>query len=177
MSTTDHPLHSDISEDMWIRILYGHPESLDEETMIAVANHSNICSYLDIPVQHASDRILKAMGRNYTQKDLLTRFEHLRSIVPDIALRTSIMVGFPGETEEDFNMLLDFVKTIRFDHLGVFTYSDAEDLPSHRLPNHVHPKVSKNRYERLMSCQLEISRENLKKYIQGGIIGERRQLA
>jgi len=145
---------SGISEDMWIRILYGHPESLDEETMIAVANHSNICSYLDI----------RAMGRNYTHKDLLSRFEHLRSIVPDIALRTSIMVGFPGETEEDFNMLLDFVKTIRFDHLGVFTYSDAEDLPSHRLPDHVNPEISTKRYERLMTCQLEISRENLKKY-------------
>jgi ribosomal protein S12 methylthiotransferase len=156
---------TEISEDMWIRILYGHPDSIDDDTMFAVANHSNICSYLDIPIQHASDRILKAMGRNYNGKDLYQRFKDLRSMVPDIALRTSVMVGFPGETEDDVSLLLDFMKTIRFDHLGVFMYSDAEDLPSHGLPNPVSPELARDRYDRLMSHQLEISRENLKKYV------------
>ena len=156
---------SDISEGIWIRILYGHPNSINEETMITVANRPNICSYFDIPVQHASDRMLKAMGRNYSQKDLYECFEQIRSIIPDVALRTSIMVGFPGETEDDFNMLLNFVKTIRFDHLGVFTYSDGDDLPSHQLPNPVLSEVAAIRYNRLMSTQLQISREMLQKHI------------
>jgi len=156
---------SDISERIWTRILYGHPESIDEKTLITVANRSNICSYLDIPVQHASDRVLKAMGRHYGQRDLYEKFKHIRSIIPEIALRTSIMVGFPGETEDDFNMLLDFVKTIRFDHLGVFTYSDGDDLPSHQLPHPVLPEVARDRYNRLMATQLTISREKLQNYI------------
>ncbi|MEE8400249.1 MAG: 30S ribosomal protein S12 methylthiotransferase RimO [Desulfobacterales bacterium] len=155
---------ADISTDVWIRVLYGHPESIEEDTILAVGNHPNICSYFDIPVQHASGKILKKMGRSYDQEDLFGLFERIRTHIPDVVLRTSIIVGFPGETEADFEMLLDFVRAIRFDHLGVFTYSDAEDLPSHQLPHPVSPEVAMARYDEIMSCQLEISREKLRMY-------------
>lgn len=156
---------ADISKDVWIRVLYGHPESIEEETIVTAASRTNICAYFDIPVQHASGRILEKMGRSYDRHDLSALFKRIRSQIPDVALRTSIMVGFPGETEDDFKVLLDFVRVLRFDHLGVFTYSDAEDLPSHHLPDPVSPEVATARYDRIMSCQLEISRDNLRKYI------------
>ena len=156
---------SGVSVDGWLRVLYGHPESIDEETILVAANHPNICSYFDIPIQHASGAILKKMGRHYDQDHLVGLFEKIRSHIPDVALRTSVMVGFPGETEDGFRVLLDFVKALRFDHLGVFTYSDADDLPSHNLTHPVSPDVAKDRYDRIMSCQMAISRETLRKYI------------
>ncbi|MBW2491840.1 MAG: 30S ribosomal protein S12 methylthiotransferase RimO, partial [Deltaproteobacteria bacterium] len=122
---------SEISNNIWIRILYGHVESIDDSFIRTVAEHRNICSYFDIPIQHASDRILKKMGRNYTSKDLYRLFDNIRSTVPDAALRTAIIVGFPGETDKDFETLSTFIQDICFDNLGVFIYSDAEDLPSH----------------------------------------------
>lgn len=154
-----------ISEHVWVRILYGHPESIDESVIRTVANHLNICSYFDIPIQHASDTILKKMGRNYRQDDLIRLFDTIRSLVPDAALRTSVIVGFPGEKEKDFEALLNFVKQMCFDHLGVFLYSGFHDLPSHKLPDHVPPKLAKERFDRLMSCQSELSRKNIKKHI------------
>lgn len=156
---------SNICERVWIRLLYGHPSSIDEATIITVANCPNICSYFDIPVQHAADRILQKMGRHYHRNDLLGLFERIRSEVPDVALRTSVMVGFPGETDDDFDLLLDFVKTVRFDHLGVFTYSGADDLPSNALGNPVLPESAQARYDRIMSYQQEISGKNLQKYV------------
>jgi ribosomal protein S12 methylthiotransferase len=156
---------SDISDQTWIRLLYGHPSSVDEETIITVANCANVCSYFDIPVQHAGDRILQKMGRHYRQDDLLKLFEQIRSRVPDVALRTSVMVGFPGETESDFDRLFDFVKTVRFDHLGVFTYSGGDDIPAQTLGDPVPPEVAQERHDRIMSYQQEISGGNLQKYV------------
>ena len=122
-----------ISPGTWLRVLYGHPESLDQETLQVMGSLSNICAYFDIPVQHASDPVLKRMGRHYTGEDLYRLFHDIREKVPDASLRTTLIVGFPGETEADFKTLGSFVEDIRFDHLGVFTYSDADDLPSHGL--------------------------------------------
>jgi ribosomal protein S12 methylthiotransferase len=156
---------SKLSEDIWIRILYGHVESIEDAYIHAIAERKNICSYFDVPVQHASDGILKKMGRNYTSEDLYRLFDHIRSAVPDAALRTSVIVGFPGETDHDFERLLKFVQDIRFDNLGVFIYSDAEDLSSHRLSGHIPESVAMNRYDRLMALQQKISLINNRKHI------------
>ena len=156
---------SELSDEIWIRILYGHPESIDENIIKTIAEHRNICSYFDIPIQHASNRILKKMGRNYLSDDLRRLFDNIRASIPDAALRTTAIVGFPGETDEDFKKLLRFIKDICFDHLGVFTYSDAEDLPSHSLHHHIPENVAMDRYNRLMSAQREISSENNRKHL------------
>ncbi|MGA7145801.1 MAG: 30S ribosomal protein S12 methylthiotransferase RimO [Desulfobacterales bacterium] len=156
---------SKISEDIWIRILYGHAESIEDSFIRTIAEHKNICSYFDIPIQHASSGILKKMGRNYTSEDLYRLFDKIRSAVPDAALRTAIIVGFPGETDKDFERLLTFVQDIRFDNLGVFIYSDADDLSSHMLSGHVPESVATNRYNRLMSLQQNISLINNRRYI------------
>lgn len=156
---------SAIAENVWVRFLYGHPESIDESIIKAVAGRSNICSYFDIPVQHVSGSILKKMGRRYTRDYLYRLIDKIRSLVPDAALRTTVIVGFPGETEKDFRQLLDFVEDICFDHLGAFIYSDFEDLPSHRFSGHVPEKVATQRYDSLMSSQAKISLKNNRKQI------------
>lgn len=156
---------SDISQDVWIRFLYGHPERIDDTLIRTVAEQDNICTYFDIPIQHASNRVLKRMGRNYSQDDLYRLFDRIRSFTRDAALRTTVIVGFPGETEDDFESLLRFAEDIRFDHLGTFLYSDADDLVSHRLRDHVPEKIAQERYDRLMSRQSEISFENNQKYL------------
>jgi ribosomal protein S12 methylthiotransferase len=151
--------------ETWIRVLYGHPESINDAFIKTVASHPNVCSYFDIPIQHASSSILKKMGRRYTRDDLRQLFDRIRSQVPDASLRTTIIVGFPGERERDFKTLLRFVEEIQFDHLGVFLYSDSNDLASHQLPGHVSAAVAQERYDQLMSCQLDISAQNYRKYI------------
>jgi len=156
---------SEISDDIWIRILYGHVESIEDSFVRTVAEHRNICSYFDVPIQHASDRVLKKMGRNYTFQYLYRLFDHIRSTVPDAALRTAVIVGFPGETDKDFETLSTFIQDICFDNLGVFIYSDAEDLPSHKLPGHIPKRVAMDRYNRLMTLQQKISFLNNRKHI------------
>lgn len=156
---------SEISDNIWIRILYGHVESIEDAFIRTVAEHRNICSYFDVPIQHASNRILKKMGRNYTSVDLYRLFDKIRSIVPDAALRTAIIVGFPGETDKDFEILSTFIQDICFDNLGVFVYSDAEDLHSHKLPGHISRSIAMDRYNRLMALQQKISLINNRKHI------------
>lgn len=146
--------------DLWIRFLYGHPESIHPNVFRAVARHANICPYFDMPIQHASDRVLKRMGRHYTADELITLFDTVRETVPGVALRTTVITGFPGETEADFEQLETLVRRVRFDHLGVFTYSDSEDLPSHRLTPPVSAQVAMDRHDRIMALQLGISQEN-----------------
>jgi len=153
------------ADHAWIRVLYGHPESIDDDFIKTVASHPNVCSYFDIPIQHVSSPILKKMGRQYTRNNLQRLFDKIRSQVPDAVLRTTLILGFPGETEKDFETLLRFIKNTRFDHLGVFFYSDSGDLPSHALPDHVPAGVAQERYDQLMSCQLDISAQNYQKYI------------
>ena len=155
-----------IPGDIWIRFLYGHPESITDAVIRTVADHPGICPYFDIPVQHASDSVLKQMGRHYSGKDLVRLFERIRNKVPEASLRTTVIVGFPGETDADFDLLLSFVKEIRFDHLGVFIYSDADDLPSHHLPNPVPAAVARRRHNRLMAVQKKISLENNRGHLE-----------
>jgi ribosomal protein S12 methylthiotransferase len=145
----------------WIRFLYGHPESLTDDVIETVAAHDNLCPYFDLPVQHAAGNVLKKMGRRYDRQRLTDLFQRIRERVPGAVIRTTFIVGFPGETETDFQELMTFVEAIRFDHLGVFTYSDADDLPSHRLPDHVSNPVARSRYEAVMARQRDISAENL----------------
>ena len=152
-------------EAPWIRVLYGHPESIDESFMRAVAAHPNVCSYFDLPIQHASSRMLKRMGRRYTCDTLRRLFHRIREIVPDASLRTTAIVGFPGETDKDFQDLLNLAEEIRFDHFGAFVYSDAEDIPSHRLRGHVPRAVAQDRYDQLMSVQMEIAAEKNQTHI------------
>jgi len=149
----------------WFRVLYGHPESIEDSFIKTVADYNNLCSYFDIPIQHASTSVLKKMGRHYTSKDLYQLFEKIRNQVPGAVLRTTIIVGFPGETDKEFRELLRFAEDVRFDHLGAFIYSDSEDLMSHNLAEHVPQDVARDRYHQIMSTQSDISSENNQKYI------------
>ena len=151
-------------QQFWIRFLYGHPESLDQRTIAAVARHACICSYIDVPIQHASRAVLKRMGRQYGSKELYAMVDHIRRTIPDVALRTTVIVGFPGETDAEFGELMDFVETVQFDHLGCFLYSDAEDLPSHVLAGHVSAPKAKERYRHLMKRQQNISAARNRNY-------------
>ena len=149
----------------WFRVLYGHPESIDDSFIKTVASHSNVCSYFDLPIQHVSASILKQMGRRYAQDDLYRLYDRIRTQVPDAVLRTTVIVGFPGETDNDFEQLLRFAEDVQFDNLGVFIYSDSDDLASHQLNGHIPSKVAAERYHHLMSAQSGISAENNRKYI------------
>lgn len=148
-----------VSDGVWIRFLYGHPESIDMSIVRAVAAHKNVCPYFDIPIQHAADPILKKMGRRTGRDDLLNLFDGIREKIPGACLRTTVMTGFPGETDNDFDVLLDFIEKVRFDHVGVFAYSDSEDLPSHNLPGHVPRELAEARREAVMAAQVDISHE------------------
>jgi len=159
LASTQYKAHA------WIRFLYTHPNSLTESVMKAVKEHKNICSYYDVPVQHASSSILKKMGRPYTTEDLYALFKTIRKIDPDAALRTTLIVGFPGESEEDFKILMKFIRDIRFDHLGVFTYSDSDDLKSHLLKDHVSQVIAQKRHDMIMAAQAKISKAVNEKYI------------
>jgi ribosomal protein S12 methylthiotransferase len=150
---------------VWLRVMYGHPESLAPETIQTMAAHANICPYLDLPIQHASGPVLRRMGRRYDDQTLLRLFDDLRAKVPGIALRTTVLVGFPGESQADFEHLKAFIARVRFDHLGVFAYSDAEDLPAHALQGHVPAKLAQARADELMALQRDISAENLTRYL------------
>ncbi len=149
----------------WFRVLYGHPESIEDSFIDTVAYHPNLCPYFDIPIQHVSPGILKRMGRRYNRDELYRLFDRIRAQVPTAVLRTTIIVGFPGESDKDFNQLLKFTRDVQFDHLGVFVYSDSDDLTSHQLSDHIPGAVATDRYHQLMSAQSEISSENNQKYI------------
>jgi ribosomal protein S12 methylthiotransferase len=159
------PSNGNANGGPWFRVLYGHPESIENSFIKTVASYHNVCSYFDIPIQHASTHVLKRMGRRYTRNNLSRLFDQIRSEVPDAVLRTTIIVGFPGETDKDFEELMDFAEQVRFDHLGVFIYSDSDDLSSHHLSHHVPMDVARERYHQIMSAQSGISAENNQKYI------------
>jgi len=157
--------NSDERMQTWIRFLYTHPETLTEQIIETVKKHSSICSYYDVPIQHASSNILKKMARPYTREDLYRLFATIRKIDPDAALRTTLIVGFPGESEDDFETLMTFIKNIRFDHLGVFIYSDSSDLKSHLLENHVPYEIAEKRHDLLLAAQAKISKSVNEKYV------------
>ncbi len=149
----------------WIRLLYVYPENISDEFVEFFAAHPKICKYLDIPVQHASDEILQKMNRGVTREDLRRAFTRLRERVPGIAIRTSVMVGFPGETEEQFLELKEFVEEMCFEHLGCFIYSQEEGTVAGRMPNQVPEEVKARRQAEIMELQKELSRENMQKFV------------
>lgn len=149
----------------WIRLLYSYPDEFNDELINTIAGEKKICRYLDIPIQHASNRILKRMARRSSKEEIVSLIEKLRNSMPDIVLRTSLIVGFPGETEEDFQELYDFVKEVRFNRLGVFTYSREEDTAAYDMPDQIDEAVKQERLEKIMLLQKEISKENNEKLI------------
>ena len=156
---------SEIEGIEWIRIMYCYPEEIDDELIEEIKNNKKVCKYLDIPIQHSSDRILQRMGRRTSRKDILSCIAALRKAVPEISLRTSLIAGFPGETEEDFEDLKSFIKKAKFDRLGVFTYSKEEGTPAAKFKNQVPAKIKKARQKELMLIQREISLSKNKKLI------------
>ena len=137
----------------WIRILYCYPEEITDELIDVIKQEPKICHYLDIPIQHASDRILKLMGRRTDKEALINIVNKLRSNIPDIVLRTTLITGFPTETEEDHKQLMDFIKNMRFERLGVFTYSKEDNTPAAKLKPQIAAKVKKLRQTELMELQ------------------------
>lgn len=149
----------------WIRFLYAYPESITDELIQTVKNNQKICNYFDIPIQHISDSVLRRMNRRTTGKQIEELINKIKKQIPDVILRTSLIVGFPGETEGDFNKLYEFVKKGYFDKLGVFTYSKEDGTPAARLKEQIHPATKKKRYNLIMSVAKDISAEKLKSYI------------
>ena len=149
----------------WIRIHYAHPAHLSQRIIDAIANCDKVCNYLDMPIQHASDDMLKAMRRGLGQDGIKNRISRLREAVPNIALRTTLIVGHPGETEDDYYTLKDFVEEIRFDRLGIFTYSEEEGTLAADLKDDIPRKVKDNRKNEILEIQHEISLEKNESFI------------
>ena len=153
-----------ISGIRWIRILYCYPEEIYPELVKTIKEEPKICHYLDLPIQHASDRILKRMGRKTSRGDLERIIGNLRMEIPDIALRTTLITGFPGETSADHIELMDFVSRMRFDRLGVFTYSREEGTPAALMDGQVDSETMQNRRDELLTLQQNISKERGKSF-------------
>jgi ribosomal protein S12 methylthiotransferase len=154
-----------LDHNVWIRFLYAHPDSITPAVWQTIAAHANLCPYFDIPIQHTATPVLRRMGRHYSADDLLRLFDKIRTQLPAAALRTTLLVGFPGERDDDFDHLRAFVERVQFDHLGVFAYSDADDLPAHRLDGHVAQSVARRRMNKLMTRQQAISRRKLARFL------------
>jgi len=150
---------ADLPKHPWVRLMYAYPEHLTHETVIAIAETPNICKYIDLPIQHSETDILKRMGRKSTRENLLALINNLRKKIPDIAIRTTLMVGFPGETSNNYKGLYNFVKEVKFDRLGVFLYSQEEGTPAALLPNQISQTVKQSRLEELMELQQSIHYE------------------
>ena len=145
----------------WIRFLYAYPETITDELIQVVKNNDKICKYFDIPIQHISDKVLKRMNRKSDSKAIKELIQKIRNQIPEVILRTTVIVGFPGETDEDFNELYNFIEQAGFDKLGAFTYSKEDGTPASRLKEQIHPMTKKSRYNKIMRIQQEISRKNL----------------
>lgn len=149
----------------WVRLLYTFPAHIDDELIDCMAKEKKICHYLDVPLQHAADKLLKAMNRNITKQQTIALVQKIRNKIPDIALRTTFIVGFPGETDEDFDELRDFTRQFPFEHAGVFMYSPEEGTPAYDFKNQVPPAVKKKRLDLLMRDQQKISKGLQKKFL------------
>ena len=149
-----------ISGIRWIRILYCYPEEITDELIRVMKEEPKICHYLDLPIQHANDTILGRMGRRTSKQELVDIIEKLRSEIPDICLRTTLITGFPGETKEQHEELMEFVDEMEFDRLGVFTYSPEEDTPAAEMPDQIDEEVKLDRQADLMELQQEIAFDN-----------------
>ena len=149
-----------ISGIRWIRILYCYPEEITDELIQVMKEEPKVCHYLDLPIQHANDTILKRMGRRTSKQELIDIVGRLRREIPDICLRTTLITGFPGETEEQHEELMDFVDEMEFDRLGVFTYSPEEDTPAASMPDQIDEEVKEERHAELMELQQDIAFDN-----------------
>ena len=154
-----------ISEIKWIRFLYAYPETITDELIEVIKNHPQICHYFDIPIQHIADRVLKRMNRQSDGESIRNLITKLRKELPDVILRTTVMVGFPGETKEEFEELYEFLKEAKFDKLGTFMYSKEEGTPAAKLKEQINACTKKCRYQKIMELQQQISKENLKNKI------------
>ena len=149
----------------WIRFLYAYPEMITNELIDVVANNEKICNYFDIPIQHISDTVLKRMGRKSNGASIREVIKKIRNKIPDVVIRTSLIVGFPGEKESDFDELYSFVKETKFERLGVFKYSKEEGTPAVKLKEQIPEERKEERYDQIMSLQQEVSAENNQKII------------
>ena len=156
-----------ISGFQWIRVLYCYPEEVTDELIEVIKSEPKLCNYIDLPIQHANDEILRRMGRKTTKAELVSVVEKLRTAVPDICIRTTLITGFPGETKEQHEELMAFVDQMEFDRLGVFTYSPEEDTPAATMPDQVAEAVKEERQAELMELQQEIAFEKAE-----GMIGK-----
>ena len=147
-------------EDLkWIRFLYSYPETITDELIKVVKEEDKICKYFDIPIQHFSDPILKRMNRKSDSNSIELLINKLRKEIPNVVIRTTVMLGFPGETDADFNKLYNFIERVKFDRLGAFSYSKEEGTAASRMPNQVHSSTKRSRYNKIMKLQNEISTE------------------
>ena len=149
----------------WIRFLYAYPESITDELIETVKNNEKICKYFDIPIQHISDSVLKRMNRKTTGEDIKQIILKIKKEIPEAILRTTLIVGFPGETEEDFQKLIKFIGEAYFDKLGAFKYSKEEGTPAAKLPNQIHYKTKIKRYNKIMELAQKISKQKLQEKI------------
>lgn len=149
----------------WIRFLYAYPETITDELIQVVKNNNKICKYFDMPIQHISNKVLKRMNRKSDKESIEKIITKIRKEIPDVILRTTLIVGFPGETGEDLNELYNFVKETKFDKLGCFMYSKEEGTPAARLKEQIHYMTKKARHNKIMTIQKEISRKNLEEKI------------
>lgn len=154
-----------IKDIRWIRILYCYPEEITDELIEAIATEPKVCHYLDIPIQHAADNVLRRMGRRTNEEELRGRIEKLRERIPDICLRTTLISGFPGETQEDFEELYRFVNEMEFDRLGVFPYSQEEDTAAAEMPDQIAEEVKESRRDELMELQQAIAFEKAEEMV------------
>jgi len=155
----------------WIRIFYCYPDRITDELIAEMRDNPRVLPYLDMPIQHISDAVLKKMNRGGNRKQIETVIEKLRREIPDMVIRTTVIVGFPGETDEQFSELLDFVKTARLNRLGAFAYSREEGTPAFDMPDQIAPEIKQQRYETLMEAQAQISFEH-----QQTVIGQTRDV-
>lgn len=149
----------------WIRFLYAYPETITQELIKTVKESNKICHYFDIPIQHIANPVLKRMNRHSDGKSIRNIISKIRKEIPNVVIRSTVMVGFPGETTEDFEELYNFLKEVKFDKLGAFSYSKEENTPASTLPNQVHHSTKKSRYNKIMRLQQQISKNNLEEKI------------
>jgi ribosomal protein S12 methylthiotransferase len=154
-----------IDKIKWIRFLYSYPETITDELIATVKNSNKICHYFDIPIQHIANPVLKRMNRHSDGESIRKVINKIRKEIPDVIIRSTVMVGFPGETKEDFEELYNFLKEVKFDKLGAFSYSKEEGTPAEKLKEQIHPQTKKSRYNKVMQLQQEISKSNLENKI------------
>ena len=149
----------------WIRLIYTHPKHFDDSLIELIAKEKKICKYIDLPIQHINDRILKLMNRGITKREIIALIKKIRKKIPNCVIRTSVIVGFPGETKREFEELLDFLGKVKFERLGAFIYSREESTPAYNLPAQVHPSTKARRLREVMSLQQQIAKEAASKFI------------